>query len=375
MQSSCMDRKTTTALKGIALVFMFLHHFFTFPDWYVDGISYPAIAPFVRFLRTPLDICVVIFAFLTGYFYHFAGQKTYRYSLRKITDLLVSYWAVYIPLLILAVVLGCQSVSLSGFVAELLALERPVMYFCWYVYFYYVSMLLLPVLVRMSSGSLTGDIFLLLVLPVALFTVLLGVLEYEFGIDSHILVEILGNMREWFPCIVMGYLCAKYDLFATYLDGLSEKLRPGVCRVLFWLCLCGISFFGRLICPRFTLGSVSVAGVWIDLTFTMDILYGPLFVYGAAKILNMVKAPILIKPLQALGKQSLLMWFLHCVFFNCCKEYTQPVLYFLKNPVLVLVFGLGVCYLAALLIDIPLQRALKLKNRLFQEKNENTGKV
>lgn len=368
MKTPYIDRDTTAQLKGLALIFMFVHHFFTFPDWYVEGIAYPGILPFVRFLQGPLKMCVVIFAFLTGYFYWFSSRKTLKYSVQKITDVLLSYWAAYFPLMILAVALGCWKFSLSGMVKELLALERPIMFFCWYVYFYYVTMLLLPLLAKMQTKSPLADAALLLVLPMMAFNILRGILEYEFGLESHVLLEILSNMREWFPCIIAGYLCGKYSFFETYLEPLTERIAKGWGKYLLYLLLCGGSFFARLICPRFSLGAVSVAGNWMELTFTMDILYGPLFFYGAAKLLKAIPWAMVKKPLQALGKQSLMMWFLHCVFFGCCKEFTQPVLYFLKNPLLVTVFGLGVCYLAALALDFPLKKLLKLKNKLIMEK-------
>lgn len=373
MKTPYIDRNTTAGLKGLALIFMFVHHFFTFPDWYVGGIAYPGFLPYVRFFQGPLKMCVVLFAFLTGYFYWFGTRRSLKYSLQKITDVLLSYWIVYIPLMVLAVVLGCWQFSLSGMVKELLALERPIMNFCWYVYFYYVVMLLLPLISRLETKSPLADAALLLVLPMMAFTIVRGVLEFEFGLDGHVLVEILSNLREWYPCIITGYLCGKYAFFETYLDPLAEKLAKGRWKYLFCLLLCGVSFFARLVCPRFRLGAVSVAEHWMELSFTMDILYGPLFFYGAANLLKAVPFGAVQKPLQALGRQSLLMWFLHCVFFNCCKEVTQPVLYFLKNPIAVTVFGLAVCYLAALALDFPLKKLLKLKNKLFMEKQ--AGKV
>lgn len=374
MKTPYIDRNTTAAIKGLALIFMFLHHFFTFPGWYVEGISYPGIFPYVRFFQTPLKMCVVLYAFLTGYFYWFSSRKTLKYSLQKITDVLISYWVAYIPLLLLAVCLGCWQFSVTGFVKELLALERPIMYFCWYVSFYYISMLLLPLLSRMSAKTPLADVCLLLVLPTAAFTILLGILEYEFGIDSGALRELLMNLRSWFPCIAVGYLCGKYSFFETYLEPVAEGFCRGRGKPLLWLGLCVVSFFCRLICPQFRLGGVSVAGYWMDLPFTMDIIYGPLFFYGAVNLLKCIPAKLVQKPLQALGKQSLLMWFLHCVFFNCCKEVTQPVLYFLKNPILVTLFGLAVCYIGAVILDFPLKKLLNLKNKLFAEKS-NAGRA
>ena len=366
MKTPYIDRKTTAALKGLALIFMFVHHFFAFPEWYLPGIAYPGFAPLIRFLREPLKICVVLFAFLTGYFYAFSSRKTVKYSLRKITDLLLSYWLVYIPLLAVFLVTGCGGFSLSGFVKELLSLDRPIMCFCWYVYFYAISMMLLPVLDRISTRSAAADAGLLLVAPMAVFTVLRGLLEHELGITEHVVLEILNNVRIWFPCIIIGYLCGKYAFFETYLDPLTEKIPNRWCRYLLYLALCGGSCIGRVLCPRFSLGAVSVAGNWMDLTFLMDVFYGPLFFYGAVKLLKAIPFAAVHKPLEALGKQSMLMWFLHCAFFGATASLFQPVLYLPKNPLLVILWGLALCYVLALVLDIPLKGLLKLKNKLFQ---------
>lgn len=361
MKTPYLDRRTTAAIKGIALALMFLHHFFTYPEWYVSGISYPAIGPLIRFLQTPTRLCVGIFAFLTGYFYHFSREQTLRYSLRKIKDLLISYWVVYALLLALAFALGCWAFSPSSFAGGLFGLDDSVMIFCWYIHFYILTMLALPVLVKLSSGTLAGDCLLLLVLPVGLFSGMQGMLQAEFGVDSGWIVEILLAVKEWLPCVISGYLFARYGIFEGYFDGVFRRVRAGWARVLLCLVLCGGAFFGRLLCPRMTLGSISIAGSWVELVFSMDILYGPLFVYGASNLLRDINMPLVRRPLEALGHRSMLMWFLHCVFFNCCKEYTQPVLYFLKNPLLVFLFGLGICYLAAVLIDIPLKKLLNRK--------------
>ena len=373
MKTPYIDRKTTADLKGLALIFMFVHHFFTFQDWYVPGVAYPGFTPYIRFFQGPLKMCVVLFAFLTGYFYVFSSRKTLKYSLQKITDVLLSYWMVYLPLLVLAVVTGCWQFSLSGFVRELFALERPIMFFCWYVYFYAISMVLLPLLDRLSTRSAAADAGLMLLLPMAVFNILEGTLKFEFGLQGHVLLEILSNLQEWFPCIAVGYLCGKYSFFEAYLDPLTEKLAKGWGKYVFFLMLCIGSFFGRLICPRFTLGAVSVAGNWMELSFQMDVFYGPLFFYGAANLLKALPFAPVRMPLEALGKQSLLMWFLHCGFFGRTKHVLQPILYFPKNPILVTLWGLALCYAAARLLDIPLKGLLKAKSKLFVKKE--AGKV
>lgn len=361
MKTPYLDRRTTAAIKGIALILMFVHHFFTFPEYYISGISYPTLEPLVRFLQTPTRLCVGIFAFLTGYFYHFSREQSLRYSLRKIRDFLISYWIVYAILLLLALALGCWKFSAGSFVRGLVGLDNTLMIFCWYVYFYILAMLILPVLIKLSTDKLTGDGVVLLALPVLAVTGIMEIVRVELGMESGAMVKILAAVREWLPVVISGYLCAKYALFEGYFDGMLQHVRIGWTRTILCLILCSAAFFGRLMCPRLSLGSIQIAGSWIDLVFSMDILYAPLFVYGLSTVLRSVDVSVIRRPLEAVGRRSMLMWFLHCVFFNCSKEYTQPVLYFLKNPLLVLLFGLAICYLTAVLIDLPLKKLLKRK--------------
>ena len=57
------------------------------------------------------------------------------------------------------------------------------------------------------------------------------------------------------------------------------------------------------------------------------------------------------------------MWFLHAMFFNCCREYLQPLVYFPRNPLLVMLLGVAVCYVLACLLDFAIKPVLKFKNK------------
>lgn len=98
------DRNTTNIIKGIMLTFMFILHFFTMPEEYVAGIAYPNLVGFSIFWNKPLDICVPVFAFLTGYFYHYSSTKDYRYSMKKLKQILIPYWMVYVVLLLIGLI-------------------------------------------------------------------------------------------------------------------------------------------------------------------------------------------------------------------------------------------------------------------------------
>lgn len=352
MKTSYMDRDSTAAMKGIALILMFLYHFFMFPEWYLEGISYPALTSLIALCRTPLKICVSIFAFLTGYFYAFAKEKTFRYSIRKIADFLTSYWVVYLLFLVTALLLGCYEFRLSAFVYELFAFERPIMFFCWYVFFYCASMLVLPVVCRGNHQSLFEDTWMVMILPVAACFIAMRLTA------NGVLLEVLSAVYEWFPCTAAGYLIAKYSLFETVFDRYLDRLPFKIGKWLVLPVMLAVAFFGRSISSSASLSKLGIQ-------WQMDIFYAPFFVYAAAKMLQPIKGSRLFKGLGKIGKQSSLMWFLHCAFFNVLNIYLQPVLYFPKNPVLVLLWGLLLCYLAAIAISCLVDRLLSLRKKLL----------
>lgn len=362
---SYLKRETSAALKGVALLFMVVHHFFTYPEWYVEGISYPFLEAVSQYLVAPLKLCIAVFAFLTGYFYFYSSRKTLGYSLRKILDLLIPHSVVCIFMTALACMLGCFSLTVPGIVLELAGLGETVMKFSWYVPFYCIAMLLLPLVDRLSTGKPAGDMAVMLVLPVAAVQCLLVTMYEQFHLDIPLMTAVLESFREWFPVVVCGWLFAKYTLFENWLDGVTGRFSGKTGKVLLWICLCGIAFAGRLALPRFRLGAIQSAGVWSELVFTMDILYAPLFVYGGAKLLEAIKWSPVQNMLGALGRRSMYIWFLHAMFFNCCAPALQPLVYWPHNPVLVLLLALAVCYALAAAMDFVVRPVLKWKNKVL----------
>jgi len=358
MKLRYMDRDTTDAIKGIALIFMFVHHFFTFPDFFISDIQYPWIQTFADAFCEPMKLCVPVFAFLTGYFYAFNQNRTIRYTLRKITDLYVSYWFVYLVILLVAVLTGCYAFSLYSIVFEMAALKMPLMVFCWYVLFYSYSMVLLLLLAK-QDNSPVEDILYLLVLPLLVSNVLSG-MYLEGFLNSVVL-----NIRDWFPCLVSGYLCAKYGVFGKLADRCSDRIRWSWGKVIFWMVLAMAAAAGRYWWKYLSFGSVHLRTGEYPIKLTADFFLAPVFVYGAAKLLQNLKNTVLLTILKKIGKNSLNMWFFHCIFFNACRDITQPVLYWPGNPVLVVLWGLLLCYVPSVLIHKITVPVNNLKNRFL----------
>lgn len=342
-QNNYIENSATNYIKGIALILMFVHHFFTFQSWYISGISYTYLSAFAQYMNIPSKICVPIFAFLTGYFYFYSKNKTLKYSLRKSTDVWLSYLIVFFILLLPAVFLGVYDFSVKNFVLELFALKLPTMVFCWYVVFYVTAMLILPLFARLSEKAPCFWFLLFLALPsVAMFF-----------LDKVVTGEVKGFLKivdylSWFPCVGIGFLFAKYGLFHEFKCIVSTK--SAILNMLI-----GFAFMAFAMVARYLNCS--------------DVVCAPFFIFGIMEIYNNTKHKFIYKPISFIGKYSLIMWFIHCIFFNQCKEYTQPILYFFREPILVTLWGLLICLIIAVIIQIPTDALIKIKNKIFKLNN------
>ena len=364
MDRTVMDRPTTGAIKGIALILMFVHHFFTYPKWYISGISYPALEGFAEVFNNPTKLCVSLFAFLTGWFFASGKDRSLGYVIRKIKEFLTTYWTVYLILMVIAMMMGCYQFGLSEFVYELAGVFRPVMIFCWYVHFYCTSMLLLSVLDRFSRNTFFGDFLLMLVIPALVMSRLLNV------ITSSFLLEMLSALYEWFPCTASGFLAARHRLYRRTLCQLEPRRAGTLLRCLYLSAAALLAALGRSFAPTLYLFQLEVG-------WTMDMVYAAVFVYACDQLLQMCRNTPVFSLLGKVGKHSTIMWFVHGIFFNVCKSRTQMLLYWPRDPLLVLLNGLLICMAASCILSVPVgfmqklrQKAESLLSALFSRKKE-----
>ena len=357
------NKEITNIIKGIALIMMFIHHFFTFPPWWGDVIDYPLIRELSSYFFEPFKMCVPIFCFLTGYTYFYSSKKNLKYSLKKITDVGISYWVVFSVFLVIAVLCGYKY-SASGLVKELFALQCPTMVFCWYVAFYWVSMLLIPLMARIMSKTknIHTDILLsALIVPYAIRAI-----RY-FLPENTIANDLLSNLICYFPTVLIGFVFAKYGLFEK-LDNFVNKTFSGrISRMAVFVLLFFASPMGRWYPRSFFIYFEEVPFFHKPLPFliNLDIVFTPFFIFAAVNLCKVIKAVFIKKALSKIGKYSLLMWFVSCIFFNNSKQVFRPILYFPRNPVLVLLWGLIMCMAVSVILDFGISKLTYLKNKLL----------
>lgn len=339
---------------------MFAHHFLTLPDNIINQIDIPYISVIAPYLSAPFKICVSVFAFITGYFYYFVRDKGIKHSLRKSTDILIFYWIALLFLVLLTCVLTEYRYSAIDLIKEATSLSLHTVCFGWYIPFYCVMMFLLLFLSHYLGKNCVLDLL------VTLFCIPICCKALCKIITFPVLVDLLEDVSLWAPCMLIGYLFATYDCFFRLEQVSNGLIKNCILRnacSIFVICIC---LAGRFVFPGML---IQLKGLF-DISFVAnaDVIYAPMFVFSSISIIRTGKyrfKHVIDKCLSSIGRYSEMMWFLHCAFFNECKTVLQPLVYYLRNPVFIVLFGVSICYILAKPMNCFATKLATLKNRLL----------
>lgn len=137
-------------------------------------------------------------------------------------------------------------------------------------------------------------------------------------------------------------------VFIQLLKQCTDRVQNRVLLACVLVTMLIISVWGRFYLPNIKIGYIREE---YELLLNMDILYAPLFIFACVELSRLVPFKFLNTFWIRLGTQSLLMWFVSCIFFNVSKEIFQPILYFPKNPIFVMIWGTAICYICAVILD------------------------
>lgn len=348
-----LKKEYSLAMKGIAILLMIVHHGLGLPEiWFEQGLGYGQLEIggklLYQWIANPTKICVSIFAFLTGWSYCIHDTPTWKYGIRKVLQLLLQYWFVLFALFYPAGYLVSNYIPLSKreVLWNIFSINYRAISFSWYVLFYVLCMLTLPVIVKLITGRKVADI---VILPF-IFTCVLNVLNHVV-IEKWYLIADLRDYFYWMPVVWVGYLAANYRLF----DWLQEKLY----RV-----------------PRLVYGGVVVfipiaRGMFLELfCMNMDVIYAPIFVFAWMMLLK--DTTKIFKVLCELGKYSMYVWFVHSIFFwEQTRRVFQPIVYSVNNPAITLALILGISLLIAIPMHWLWQRFSKFVAKTDLRKHNN----
>ena len=349
-KNNFLSKTETNILKGVALIFMYIHHMFTCPQWYIDGISYPNLTYYADIFRNPFNP-VPIFCFITGYTYFYSKNKTLKQSFKKILKILIPFWVVMITFMIIGIITNTYDFGIGNFMLECFGLEKQIMFFCWYIYFYIIVMITMPFISKLSNKlNFTQNFLILLFVPVIIFYALKGIF-----FNNDIIVGVLDNLIVFYPSVIAGFLVSKYGVF-NKLESINIKEKYKLILCFFVLVS---SFLFKYLVRYVTFGSIYTRRHLFDLTMNLDTFYVPLFIYSFIKLARLFNAKLYL-PLVKIGKLSMLMWFTHCIFFNCSKEIFMPILYAPGSAFLVLLWAIIINYILAFIFNLVTSRLVKL---------------
>lgn len=337
------DKECFTFIKGIAIISMIVHHAFGFPAWYVDGISYPDISPYAEYIRNSARLCIPIFVFLTGGGYYLHQNKSFIYSVKKIFNFYISYWVAFLVLLALAYLCGSR-LTAKSILLELLGTENILMKFCWYVPFYALLMLVLPLYAKMLGRKWYID--------VAVTGIIYFILRIGNGIFSVTgLSDLFNDLSIYFPVLSVGFLLVKHDVLDRIKLAIQRKCPSCGAQTAIGLLLVGGVFAVNAIQP-FVKG-ISTGAVLV-----------PMLILGISVLCRKKNGKVQLIGMT-LGKYSMNIWFLHCAFFSTYTNLTlQPIAYFPRIPILVVIWILLMCMVVAIPVTKAQKSVLKIVDRL-----------
>lgn len=334
------SKEESLILKGIAILLMLFHHFFTFPDWWVDGIKYPLLEKIGPYLSYPTKICVPIFCFITGYSYFYNKNKTYRYSAKKISNIMIYYWVVLLIFGLIAHFAAGYQYDWIGILKEIFVIKRDTLCFTWYVAFYYCIMLIIPIAAYLFGRNILIDAVLCL-LPYFLLPVLLRFSVFEK-------IETVSGIISYSPAVWIGYICARYNIFGNIEDRIDRWIPNRYVKTICYYAMIGLVFLARWKKPNFIIRNFFEGN---PVYICMDLIYVPIVIFALVNISRTIKKVVFKNIIGSLGRYSLLMWLVHCLFFNNSKIVFQRFLYISDNIAIVYFWGILVCYCMARVLD------------------------
>lgn len=315
-----ITRNLSWIFKGLAIILMIMHHF-CFSQFAISVGGYQINDILAMFLYRFTRLCVPIFAFLTGYRIALSNV-TIVSTLTRIFHLYVTYWIVYIPLVMLVDFRGGD--TMRHILLEAFALDRRVMTFCWYVPFYAIS----QILICLTKNYWYTDkisIVKIIIIPIAIFTILERISK-----NNEILVDIFSHLKHYLPCIMVGVICKQHKILEK-LEIMRENFHINRSLLLIILC-CTIAILRY----KFT---------------SLDFIYGALFIFAVLPFVQDIKNKSLRFLLTSLGKVSSNMWYLQCtVTAPIIGDFIQKIVYPTNSIVVNFIILLIVLFNAALLL-------------------------
>lgn len=320
-------REDTKFIKGIAIILMFYHHVFCFPER-IGYVEYFSLFSFqghetANIIGSFGKICVALFVFLSGYGTYKSVQNTDNICNKlgkKILGLYKVYWEVLIVFVPVCFIMNVPQVEKSikalilNFTAVEISYNGEISFFTPFI----LLMLYTPIILWFSKKI--NNIFVSLIVVVLMAQAGLYVVPQITNTvlgaglaDSYLYPIIIMPFPLLLAQYLSGIVCAKYDIISKIKDRYSGNLIAAFIA----LAVIGIVFYMR-----------QFNGI------IYDYIYAPVFTTAVIVLFANKVGNIVRRPIEYIGKHSTIMWLSHS--FYCYYIMTSFIFMPKFSPLIIL---------------------------------------
>ena len=333
-QPPLFKKAYTNIVKALCVFLMFALHlikreWLIYPESIIDFKVHGEYLSFI--LSRTGDICIGVFAFITGYGW---AKKHYRINYKRIANIYISYWVTLLlfnwPAKLILTYLDKRVLfsegtefSLYKILVGIIGITSQASTFCWYIFFFCLVSMTYPLLERFilltgifnKKGLIGGVLKVVIICAVSIATRLINNKMYGLGCYGSLIHGVMYHYFTWVPCVLLG-ICARHH---SWLEKIDVALHHN-------------TIVGVVIPIAVILIKVILAEL-LHFSSNIDSLFIIPFCYGLIVISSVIsKYRMLFNILNNIGQLSLYMWLAHAVLLL-----DIPELFFcmLRFPVLI----------------------------------------
>ena len=350
-----MTKEESKKIKGAAILFMLFHHLFGFESWYINGNSYISLLKLgegiaiEKYLAVFFRICIAMYLFTTGYFFYIQlNGKSINQIIEKIflhlKSFMVEYWKIFLIFIPIHIFLVKPDINFRMLFEMFFGYTTGYNPTWWFVRAYICVLLSFPfwLYIFQKKNNIYMD-FLLLIGIGAFFAHVYSqiiALPIMGNLKNVIYAVFLNTMKENISPVIMGMLCAKYNIFQICKEKIKDwsKIKKG-----FFSLLCiGLIIYLRHLNSNRT---------------DYDYIFVPVFIFS---ILILIKK---IKLFSILGEYSTFMWLIHYFLLVLWGKF-QDIIFIPKYSILVFIWFVFINLIISYLIKIFYKNITKLYKNL-----------
>lgn len=333
-------KETTGIIKGIAIILMLTLHLLR-PEW----MQYPekvidihvGNATITEIFARGGDICIGMFAFITGYGWESTFEK--KSKIKRVFGPGGSYWTYWIILVLFSFPIRAMMtqvidnsvllISLGEIIKSLCAFSSKSVVFGWYIYFFAMAVFSFGfwrrVIDKIKWPSLIKIYF---VCGVAFFLRIISKVMFSKVFLLPMATSIFSHYFQWMPVIIIGYITKKEKMFDVIYEFWSKTSFK---KLHLYFCLCGcLGIYGGKCIFQYCTKIYSN----FDSLLIFPFMY---CICGLAKWV--ISKKILSKVLSELGDLSIYIWLSHSVLLY---QPMQKMLIFFRIPIIILLVSFAI---------------------------------